>query len=135
MYRPITTNSNENLKSHKRSIAADVILTLLTCGFFGFYWKYTQFRAINALLGTNKYSFWKWFLLTIITCGIYYIYNTWAVAQDVVILQKSYKLPESSHLSLVSSLLAVFGFAILSEALVQKDINNLIEHITKPTLV
>ena len=60
---------------HIRNIPLDIILCILTCFLFNFYIQYKQCEAVNEILGKNRYSFLMWFLLTILTCGIYHIYH------------------------------------------------------------
>ncbi len=66
-----------------QNIGLNILLSLLTLGIFGLYWQYKQMSILNAWLGTNQYSFWRWFFLTIITCGIYEIYEEYKMAESI----------------------------------------------------
>ena len=48
------------------NIGVSILLTLLTVGIYGLYWQYKQMKTLNAWLGTNEYSFWRWFFLSIL---------------------------------------------------------------------
>ncbi len=126
-----TPPAHQYLSEFRRSIAQDLVFTLLTCGFYSFFWKYKQFQAVNALVGKNKYSFWMWLLLSLLTCSLYYFYNTWAVAQDVVKLKRHHKLHPNTLLPFASLLLTLFGFVIVADALVQNEINEIIDKLSQ----
>jgi len=104
---------------HVRNIAMDIVLTLLTCGFFNLYLQYRQVLAINAMIKEQKYSFGKWFLFTIITCGIYHFYHEYRKTQDICLSIGK----EKSDDPVIHVLLAVFGFSIVVDALQQVEIN------------
>ena len=42
---------------HRRSIAVSLLLTLVTCGLYNFYWQYLQMLAANEMLARDKYRF------------------------------------------------------------------------------
>ncbi len=69
----------------KRSIVAGILLTLVTFGIYGLYWQYKQMATLNAWLERNEYSFWLWFFLSIITCGIFGIYY-WSISEIGIML-------------------------------------------------
>ncbi len=106
-----------------RSIAVDLILTVVTCGFYGLYWQYKQMEALNAWLGRQDYSFAMWFLLGLVTCGFFAVYYEYKMATGIIEIQGNYGLRESSDLPLICILLSIFGLAVVSLAIQQGEIN------------
>ena len=105
------------------SIPKDVILFVITCGIYGLFWTARQMRAVNYLLGFEKFNFLKWFLLTVVTCGIYHIYYEYAMARSIVEIQERRSMPVSSNLPIISMLLALIGLYIIADAIQQDEIN------------
>ena len=68
---------------HVRGIAVSLILTLVTCGLYNFYWQYRQMLAANEMLQSDKYRFLPWLLFTLITCGIYHVYHEYLTPSKV----------------------------------------------------
>ncbi|HOD74690.1 MAG TPA: DUF4234 domain-containing protein [Syntrophorhabdaceae bacterium] len=110
--RPLTSN-----------IALDVILSVITCGIYWFFWQARQMRAINHLLGQERYSFWLWFFLTLITCGLYNIYYEYYMAQGIVEAQDSRGYLRSKDLPVLSLILTIIGLNIVTDAIQQNEIN------------
>ena len=109
------------------SIPTALVLTIVTCGIYAIFWRNRQMKAVNALIGQEKYNIVTWLLLSIVTCGIYAIYTLYMMAQDITAAQKAKGLPSNDNLSLLSVLLSVFGLVIVVDALHQVEINKLYE--------
>ena len=131
-YEPMPPMSEPQPGPYTSNIAMDVILTLITCGIYYFFWQARQFRAVNYLLGQQRYSFWLWFFLTLITCGLYNIYYEYYLAQGLVEAQEKlgrqkYKdLPVLSLIiTLISFLSTVVFLNIVTDAIQQNEINKL----------
>jgi len=105
------------------NIALDVILSVITCGIYWFFWQARQMRAINHLLGQERYSFWLWFFLTLITCGLYHIYYEYYMAQGIVEAQDSRGYLRSKDLPVLSLILTIIGLNIVTDAIQQNEIN------------
>jgi len=105
------------------NIALDVVLSIITCGIYWFFWQARQMRAINHLLGQQRYNFWLWFLLTILTCGLFNIYYEYYMAQGLVEAQGKYGRPLSKDLPVLSLVLTIFGLNIVTDAIQQNEIN------------
>ncbi len=112
--RPLTSN-----------IALDVVLSVITCGIYWFFWQARQMRAINYLLGQERYSFWLWFFLTLITCGLYNIYYEYYMAQGIVEVQDVRGYPRSKDLPVLSLILTIIGLNIVTDAIQQNEINKI----------
>jgi hypothetical protein len=108
------------------NIAVDILLTLLTCGIYNFFWQARQMRVVNALLGQERFRFWSWLLLTLITCGIYHIYHEYVMGQAITEVQRDAG-KDVDNLALISLLLSAIGLWIVTDAVQQHEINRLFE--------
>jgi len=109
----------------KRSVAVCVILSIVTCGIYAIYWlytiamgfHYTQTRErVNTTPGVT-------ILLIILTCGIYsyYCYYKWGQASSEIAARYGRDASDKAVLYLI---LAIFGFSIINDALIQSDFND-----------
>ena len=62
------------------------------------------------------------FLLTLITCGIYGIYWAYKMGELMKTAQEAKKLPVKDN-SVLYLILNLFGFSIITYALIQSDLN------------
>jgi hypothetical protein len=106
-----------------RSIVADVILTVITCGIYGLYWQYKQMETLNRWLRRDDYSFVLWLLLSILTCGIFAIYYEYKMARGIVEIQEQNNFRVTRDLPLICLVLAIFGLGFVSLAVQQSEIN------------
>ena len=125
-----------SLISMKRSIPLAVFLTIITLGFYGFYWQAKQMSTVNALLKEEKYSFWKWLFLVVITFGLYHIYYEYEMASDIYELEVRYGFAApNANLSVISLILTLIGFVLIGfvlvvDAIQQNELNKLIDKAT-----
>ncbi len=104
---------------HVRSIALDLILTILTFGFYNLYVQHRQMKAINRMIGQDKYRFWPWFLLSLITLGMYHVYHEYRKSAEIALARGR---PDSNE-PIVSVVLCLFGFFIVADSIQQSEIN------------
>jgi len=108
----------------RKSVAVCVILSLVTCGIYAIYWMYTIARGfyftqtqerVNTTPGVT-------ILLMILTCGIYgyYCYYKWGQASAEIAARYG---RDGSDKAVLYLILAIFGFAIINDALIQSDFN------------
>lgn len=111
-----------------RSIPMAVILSIVTCGLYGFYWLYVLAKDINMLnarqgkpVGTDAGLV---VLFTILTCGLYEIYFYWKAGKLLRQLEfnNQYYVEDNS---LVMVLLSIFGFGIISSCILQSTLNDI----------
>lgn len=102
-----------------RSVAMDIILTILTCGLWNFWIQARQMGAVNYMIRSEKYHFLPWLGLTIITCGLWHIYHEYRLSRDIAIAMNK---PESD-IPWVHMALSIFGLSIIADALQQAEIN------------
>ncbi len=111
----------------QRNIAVCIILSIVTCGIYGIYWYITLTNDTNTLSGEEgATSGGMVFLLTLITCNIYGIY--WAYKQgERIDNAKKARGMESSNSGILYLILTVFGLGAIAWALMQSEINKMIE--------
>jgi hypothetical protein len=117
----------------EKNIVISVILCFITFGIYNLFWQAHQIRVWNKLLGWEKYSFWKWFLLTIITFGLYHIYHEYLMGQDMVFIQRKLGTHVSDHLPLVSVVLAIFATPFVADAIQQYELHRLYDPEVRTT--
>ncbi len=105
-----------------RSVVSVVLLSIFTCGIYELYWYYVMAEDMNNADKTkpNLTNFIIAILLSIITCGIYGIY--WMFR----FYEKSDAITKKSNLILYF-ILSFFGLSIVSNALLQSDINEIVK--------
>lgn len=106
----------------QRSIAVSIILSLVTCGIYGIYWMIVLNDDINIISGRNGTSGGMVFLLSLVTCGIYALYWEYQMGMAVEAMHTSRGEPNGSA-PVVYLVLGIFGFSIVSYALMQNEIN------------
>jgi hypothetical protein len=104
---------------HRRSIAVSLLLTLVTCGLYNFYWQYLQMLAANEMLARDKYRFLPWLAFTLITCGLYHVYHEYRMSTDIA--EVVGRDPRSE--ALIAVLLSIFGLSFVVDAIQQSQIN------------
>jgi hypothetical protein len=115
----------EQAKASERSIPLYIILSLLTCGLFSIYWFIVLAGDIRRLKGGTKPNGVLDYLLGFITCGIYlwYCYYTYPKYIEEIQEERGLKV---SDISLAALLLGIFGFGIVSLALIQNEVNKIV---------
>lgn len=106
-----------------RSIATCLILTIVTCGFYGIYWLIKLVDDLNtAAQTTEESSGITVFLLGLVTCGIY-IFYWYYKAGDKVNKIKALSGQPAGEASILYLLLGVFGLGIVNYVLIQSELN------------
>ena len=106
----------------ERSIAVSIILSIVTCGFYSWYWLVCLNDDLNTLTNKNDTPGGMVLILTIVTCGIYGLYWLYKSGEKIDYLKQSKgESPASSPIVLL--VLGIFGLGIISYALIQDEIN------------
>lgn len=115
----------------KKSIAKIIILSILTCGIYSIYWTVVTTNDIEYALGEKSDGSCKSggivVLLTIITCGIYGIYWYYKEALRLQILAEDANIRPCGTEPWVYVVLSIFGLEIVSMALLQDEINRIVD--------
>lgn len=117
----------------KRNIAKAIIFTILTCGLYNLYWFAKMNDDILYLSDEDGPSGGLALLLTIVTCGIYGIYWCYQSGKRMVIAQERHQMHPTDN-SILYLVLSILGLMLVSEAILQTEINNLIDFINKRPL-
>ena len=109
----------------ERSIALYILLTIVNCGLFAFYWIYCINEDVKHVSqdGTMMDGGLV-ILLTIVTCGLFGIYWAYVIAKKQDELQQQWfgTAPDQT-MCIVTIILWVFGLSIIDLAIFQ-DTNN-----------
>lgn len=109
-----------------RDIATAIILSIVTCGIYNIYWFIKQVDDVNrAANDQSAFSGVVTFLLGFVTCGIYSLYWYYQAGKKIAYAQQVRGLPVKDNLELLYLLLGLFGFGIVSMALIQNDLNKM----------
>ena len=107
----------------KRDLALSIILSIVTCGIYQIYWFIVMTDDVKTASGDNQLaSGGMAFLFTLLTCGIYQVYWGYKMGELMGKAQASKKLPVKDN-SVLYLILNLFGFSIITMALVQNDLN------------
>jgi len=108
-----------------RDVAVVVLLTIFTFGIYWIYWLIVTNDEIENTLRFHDGSVPSGgivFLLSIVTCGIYTIYWWYKQGQRISYLQREHNLPPNDN-SVLYLILSLVGLSIISQALMQSDLN------------
>lgn len=112
----------------KRSIAAAIVLTLVTCGLYSIYWYIVEVDDVNRVTQKeNAMSGIVCLLLGIVTCGLFFLYMMYKLGDDL----DNYLVSRgNAHASkgILYLVLAIFGLSIISMALIQNDLNTIADN-------
>lgn len=106
----------------QRDIAVAIILSIVTCGIYGLYWFVCLNDDLNELTDREGTSGGVALILSLVTCGIYTIYWMYKAGERVDEL-KSRRGKEAQYSGIVYMVLSLFGFGIVSYALIQDELN------------
>lgn len=105
-----------------RNIGVVILLSLITCGIYTLYWMYVVTEEISYLTGDSSFTGGKVLLYTLITCGIYTYFWYYIVGSKLMVAQKNHDRMVKDN-SIIYLLLAIFGLGIISNAIIQNEIN------------
>ena len=123
--------SSLEVQPFKSNIAKDIIVTILTCGLYNLFWKYRQMQIPTFIEGEERFSCLKWFIFIILTCGLYNFYHEYLMGCEIVILQEKCGVSRNEGLPAISIILCVIALGIITDAIQQKEINMIIDKISK----
>ena len=112
----------------KRGIVKAIIFTIVTCGIYGIYWMYKMTDECHEAAGRRTTaSGGMACIYTFVTCGIYYFYWLYKMGTTLNEAKHNRGIFVDGNDSLMYLLFAFFGLAIVSEALIQSALNDLVD--------
>lgn len=125
-----TTNTRSNTNGYtrplveNRSIALAIILSIITCGIYGLFWYAFMTNDANKVSGEyDSTSGGLTILYSLLTCGLYKIYWSYKVGKQLYNAGSNYGKDISDN-SILYLILSLFGLSIISDALIQNDLNS-----------
>lgn len=110
-----------------RNVAVCIILSIVTCGIYALYWLIKLNDEANALAEVQApTSGGLVIVLTIVTCGIYGLYWNYKQGERIDVAKTARGIP-SSNSGILYLILSVVGLSIISYALMQNEINQLVQ--------
>ncbi len=108
-----------------RNIATAIILSIVTCGIYSIIWTVRLVDELNHASGKeNDTNGITVFLLGLITCGIYtlfWLYNAGEKVEEI--RRRNGNAMSGSNDGVIYLVLAIFGFSIVSYAMIQNELN------------
>jgi hypothetical protein len=111
---------------HYTNIPLYLVLTIVTAFLFNLYWNYRQMEACNDLLGRDEFSFLKWLLLCLVTCGIYHFFYQYQMGAAINEIQEARDLLVTEDLPVLSVIAAILGVGIVADCIHQFEINKIV---------
>jgi len=108
----------------KKNIALCIILSIVTCGIYSWFWLFSLAEDVNAVArrpeGTSGGLV---VVFSLITCGIYTWYWLYKSGDQLDTLRAEQGRAEG-YLGILFLLLSIFGFGVISYAIMQSELND-----------
>ena len=121
---PVTHGVAQLAALNERSFIKDLLLTLVTCGIYGFYAFYVVEEELAKASGDPSINPVKDLLLSIVTCGIWGIYAYWRNAKKYHELALKFGIQRNDQSTIVLITMAL-GVGIIGWYLSQEEHNAL----------
>ena len=109
-----------------KSLPLYIILSLVTCGIFEFYWLYTANEDLTFLSRRqDRMNGGLVVLLSLVTCGIYLFFWTYQQGQAIDEIKTRMGVP-SSNSGVLYLILAIISGGLIPLALIQNEINQIV---------
>ena len=113
----------------KRSIPLAIVLSFITVGLYALYWVYTLTEDAHAAAGERTTASGGMVILfSFLTCGIYSFYWLYKMGETIVMAKQKRDMTADTNLPIIYLVLALFGFGIISYALMQSALNDIIDY-------
>ncbi len=103
-----------------RNPVMTLVLTIITCGFYYFYWMYKTCEEVNAGLATEEYNPGIEILLSIVTCGLWTLWWDWRVGESIYEMEQRW----GTDPMMEPALLFLTNFFGLGPLFYQRSMNN-----------
>ena len=112
----------------KRSLPLAIVLSFVTLGVYAFYWIYALTEDAHAAAGERTTASGGMVILfSLITCGIYSLYWLYKMGETIIMAKQKRGMAVDTNLPIIYLVLALFGLGIVSYALMQNALNDIID--------
>jgi hypothetical protein len=112
----------------KRSVGLAIVLSLVTCGIYAIYWMYTITNDVHEVTGRQTTASGGMVILySLITCGIYSFYWMYKMGESLAEAKEQRGMRVDNNAGLLYLILTFFMLALVSYALIQSSINDIID--------
>lgn len=112
--------------SRERSPIIVILLSLVTCGLYTFYWIYKMSEELQNESGKeDSISPGIELLLVIVTCGIYLFFWYYKYAKMILEIQVSRNISTPDDNAILYIILIIFGLSPIAMAIMQSSANKL----------
>lgn len=113
----------------KRSIPLAIVLSFVTVGLYALYWVYTLTEEAHAAAGERTTASGGMVILfSLLSCGIYSFYWLYKMGETIIIAKQRRGMAVDTNIPLIYLVLALCGFGIISYALMQSALNEIIDN-------
>ena len=113
----------------KRSIPLAIVLSFITVGLYALYWVYTLTEDAHAAAGERTTASGGMVILfSLLTCGIYSLYWLYKMGETIIMAKQKRGMAVDTNLPIIYLVLALFGLGIVSYALMQNALNDIIDY-------
>ena len=113
----------------KRSLPLAIVLSFVTLGVYAFYWIYALTEDAHAAAGERTTASGGMVILfSLITCGIYSLYWLYKMGETIIMAKQKRGMAVDTNLPIIYLVLALFGLGIVSYALMQNALNDIIDY-------
>ena len=113
----------------KRSLPLAIVLSFVTLGVYAFYWIYALTEDAHAAAGERTTASGGMVILfSLLTCGIYSLYWLYKMGETIIMAKQKRGMAVDTNLPIIYLVLALFGLGIVSYALMQNALNDIIDY-------
>ena len=121
------------MQFQKRSPVAILLLSMITCGIYGWYIVYQISKEVRDFRGDESIDPGLELLLCIITCGLYTIYWGYKYSKYIFEMETRVGTTGASDISLLVVILDVLQIHVVSLMLLQTELNRVWDTISTNT--
>lgn len=115
-------------RGERRDPIMTLVLTIITCGMYQFYWMFMACDEVNKGLGRNQYNGLVEVLLSFMTCGLWMLWWDWRIGNSIYEMEQRWGVQPKMEPAMLF-LTAFFG---LGPLFFQASMNNAWDHGQPP---
>ena len=109
----------------KRGVLVSILLVIITCGIYGYFWISSLSNDISDCLGEQRNGTMDGFL-TFITCGLYLFYWNYKNGKRIADVQEKVGIRATDN-SVIYLIISLFGLVMVPLWIMQSNMNEVID--------